>query len=61
MRKPLNYESIVSYVKYTTKFLSSFLKALILEIAWILKKKSELQVENLFFTKPVAEWGKFFN
>ena len=61
MRKPLNYESIVSYVKYTTKFLSSFLKALILEIAWILKKKNELRVENLFFTKPVAEWGKFFN
>ena len=50
MRKPLNYESIVSYVKYTTKFLSSFLGN-----SMNFEKKSELRVENLFFTKPVAE------
>ena len=52
MRKPLNYESIVSYVKYTTKFLSSFLKALILEIARILKKKMNCESKIYFLQNP---------
>ena len=48
MHNLLNYKSVVVSVKYTTKYLLSSVKALVLvNECTLFSEKSELQIENL--------------